>query len=151
MSLAHITPQQANELEHDIRAGDLSWRKLQDKWGYPHASIRDWAKRRGILRGTPTHARAVAGALAGDDEADVIDTAERIATRALRRIDAELGAMLAPENTAALDPRSLKTLLESVALALDIHGRATSWGLPSDLTEMSDAQLDAIAAGKRIR
>lgn len=152
MTLAQLTPEQAAALEQDIASGDLSWRALGSKWGLPQTSIRSWAKRRGVLRGAPSHVRAVGDALADDGaDDDPVETSARIASRALRRIDVELAAMLAPGNPAALDPRALKTLLEATGLALDIHGRASGWGLPDDLNELTDAEIEALASGKRIR
>lgn len=148
MTLAQRTSAQLAELEADIRDGSLSWRALEKKHGASQSTIRDWARRHGVLRGLPAHQRAVHDALdegPGDDDAAAV--AERIAMRALRRVDVELVALLSP-TAAALDPRNLKLLLESASLALDLRAKADP--IP-DLEGLTDQQLEALAAGRRLR
>jgi len=58
-----------------------------------------------------------------------------------------MAALVAP-GAAALDPRNLKLLLEGAALALELDARAKNMDMPTDMENLTDSQLDALAAGR---
>ncbi len=69
--------------------------------------------------------------------------ASKIAALALRRIHAEMAALVAP-GAAAIDPRNRKLLLEGAGLALELNACARNMDMPDDVESLSDQQLDAI-------
>lgn len=146
--IASFTPDQLAALESDLRAGELSWRQLEAKYGAAQSSLRAHARRHAIQRGRPAAQRILGAALAGaDTDDDLPATASKIAALSLRRIHAEMAALVAP-GAAALDPRNLKLLLEGAALALELDARAKNMDMPTDMENLTDAQLDALAAGR---
>ena len=100
--IASFTPDQLAALESDLRAGELSWRQLEAKYGAAQSSLRAHARRHAIQRGRPAAQRILGAALAGADTDD--DAAEWQAERAailefdvgLSREDADRLAAEAP-------------------------------------------------------
>ena len=148
MTPASLSADQRAELEADLRAGVLSWRQLSSKWSMPQSTLRDWCKRHGVARGLPAQQRALGVALADvDDGADLRAHAAEVARLAMQRIRADLSAAVQP-GAGQLDPRSMKLWLEGAALALELDARIRNADAPDDLENLSDSQLDALAAGR---
>jgi len=148
MTTASLSADQRAELEADLRAGVLSWRQLSSKWSMPQSTLRDWCKRHGVARGLPAQQRALGVALADvDDGADLRAHAAEVARLAMQRIRADLSAAVQP-GAGQLDPRSMKLWLEGAALALELDARIRNADAPDDLENLSDSQLDALAAGR---
>ena len=148
MTTANLTTDQRAELERDLRDGVLSWRQLSSKWGLPQSTLRDWCRRHGIARGLPAQQRALGVALADvDDGADLRAHAAEVARLAMKRIHADLSAATQP-GAGQLDPRSMKLWLEGAALALELDARIRNADAPDDMENLTDAQLDALAAGR---
>lgn len=147
-SLATLTPDQIKALEADLRDGTLSWRALESKWQIAQSSLRDWCRRHGIARGLPAQQRALGVALADvDDGADLRAHAAEVARLAMQRIRADLSAAVQP-GAGQLDPRSMKLWLESAALAVELDARIRNADAPDDMENLTDSQLDALAAGR---
>jgi hypothetical protein len=50
LALELLTQNQLEEMEADVIRGDLSWRALGEKYAVPHATLRSFAEKKGIIR-----------------------------------------------------------------------------------------------------